>query len=45
MFPGSVVHAVNPYRGERPRITLSWNVNENAIEGSPFPPGIEPRET
>lgn len=45
MFPGSVVHAVNPYRGERPRITLSWNVNETAIEGSPFPPGIEPRET
>jgi hypothetical protein len=42
MFPGSVVHAVNPYRGERPRITLAWNVNEKAIEGSPFPPGTEP---
>lgn len=41
MFPGLTVHQVSPYRGERPRITLSWNVNENAIEGSPFPPGIE----
>jgi hypothetical protein len=42
MFPGSVVHAVNPYRGKRPRLTLAWNVNETAIEGSPFPPGVEP---
>lgn len=41
MFPGLTVHAVNPYRGDRPRITLSFNVNENAIAGSPFPPGIE----
>ena len=41
MFPGLTVHGVNPYRGERPRMTLSWNVNENAIPGSPFPPGIE----
>jgi hypothetical protein len=40
MFPGSAVHAVNPYRGERPRITLSWNINERAIEGSPFPAGV-----
>ncbi len=42
MFPGSVVHAVNPYRGKRPRLTLAWNINETAIEGSPFPPGTEP---
>jgi putative 2-oxoglutarate-Fe(II)-dependent oxygenase superfamily protein len=41
MFPGLAVHAVNPYRGERPRITLSFNVNEKFIPGSPFPPGIE----
>jgi Putative 2OG-Fe(II) oxygenase len=41
MFPGEVLHSVNPYHGVRPRITLSWNVNENVIEGSPFIPGIE----
>ena len=38
LFPGNVVHAVNPYRGKRPRMTLSWNVNPNALEGSAFPP-------
>jgi hypothetical protein len=41
MFPGLAVHGVNPYRGERPRITLSFNVNKEAIAGSPFPQGIE----
>jgi hypothetical protein len=41
MFPGEVVHEVNPYHGVRPRITMSWNVNENVIEGTPFIPGIE----
>jgi hypothetical protein len=43
MFPGAVVHAVNPYRGARPRITLAWNINETAIEGSPFDPGDDRR--
>ncbi len=33
LFPGAVVHMVSPYRGERPRITLSWNINETVIEG------------
>ena len=42
MFPGTVVHAVNPYHGKRPRITISWNINETEIPGSPFPPGTEP---
>ena len=42
MFPASVVHAVNPYRGKRPRITIAWNINETAIEGSPFPGTIGP---
>ena len=42
MFPASVVHAVNPYRGKRPRITIAWNINETAIEGSPFPGAIGP---
>jgi Putative 2OG-Fe(II) oxygenase len=41
MFPGLTLHQVSPYHGQRPRITLSWNVNEHAIPGSPFPPGIE----
>ncbi len=39
MFPGEVVHGVNPYHGVRPRITMSWNVNEQVIPGSPFIPG------
>ncbi len=37
MFPGQVVHYVTPYQGERPRITLSWNINKTAIPGSPIP--------
>ena len=36
MFPSEVVHAVNPYDGERPRITASWNINLEAIPGSPL---------
>ncbi len=28
VFPSSIVHMVTPYRGERPRITLAWNINE-----------------
>ena len=32
-FPGPAVHGVNPYYGERPRITLSWNINRNALPG------------
>lgn len=34
IFPGEVVHLVCPYEGERPRITLSWNINRR-----PFPGG------
>ncbi len=37
MFPGQLVHTVTPYRGETPRITLSWNINQRAIAGSPLP--------
>jgi len=39
MFPGLSVHMVGPYHGQRPRITFSWNINENTVPGSPFPPG------
>jgi len=35
IFPGQIVHCVNPYTGTRPRITLSWNINERTIPGSP----------
>ena len=37
IFPSQLVHAVNPYTGKRPRITLSWNINKNALPGSPLP--------
>lgn len=34
-FPGPMVHGVNPYNGDRPRITLSWNINRLALPGKP----------
>jgi len=37
IFPSQLVHSVNPYNGMRPRITLSWNINKNAMPGSPLP--------
>ena len=37
IFPSQLVHAVNPYTGKRPRITISWNINKNALPGSPLP--------
>ncbi len=37
MFPAEIVHAVNPYRGTLPRITMAWNVNETKLPGSPIP--------
>jgi Putative 2OG-Fe(II) oxygenase len=30
VFPSDVVHMVTPYMGDRPRITLAWNINEKA---------------
>jgi hypothetical protein len=36
VFPGQLLHAVNPYTGKRPRITMSWNLNSEALPGSPF---------
>ena len=29
IFPSTLVHAVNPYRGERPRITFSWDLTNS----------------
>ena len=34
IFPAEYVHGVNPYRGARPRLTLSWNINRTAIPGN-----------
>lgn len=34
IFPGYVVHGVNPYFGKKPRITLSWNINASRCEGT-----------
>ncbi len=41
IFPSQLVHAVNPYAGARPRITLSWNINKNVLPGSPLPADTE----
>ena len=38
IFPSQLVHAVNPYTGVKPRITMSWNINQFAIPGPPLPP-------
>jgi len=35
VFPGQVVHSVNPYFGARPRLTLSWNINSQSTAGDP----------
>jgi hypothetical protein len=32
-FPSEYVHLVNPYNGERPRITMSWNINLEKLPG------------
>ncbi len=35
IFPSQLVHFVNPYTGKAPRITLSWNINLEALKGRP----------
>jgi hypothetical protein len=40
LFPGQAVHFVTPYRGKRPRITMSWNLNHVAKVGNPLPEGV-----
>jgi len=35
MFPGMTVHCVNPYFGNKPRVTISWNINAQALPGDP----------
>jgi hypothetical protein len=38
LFPSALVHAVNPYTGERPRITLAWNIDKDIVPGKALPP-------
>ncbi len=33
IFPSQLVHSVNPYMGETPRITMSWNINKQTLPG------------
>ena len=40
LFPGQAVHFVTPYRGARPRVTMSWDLNTVAVKGSPLPDGV-----
>jgi hypothetical protein len=37
LFASSYLHSVNPYHGQRPRITLSWNITRRRLAGSPHP--------
>lgn len=34
VFPGRLVHCVNPYSGKRPRISITWNINRVKLPGS-----------
>jgi hypothetical protein len=36
IFQSFLVHTVNPYWGESPRITMSWNINAQPLPGDPF---------
>jgi hypothetical protein len=33
IFPSEYIHAVNPYNGSRPRISMSWNINVEKLPG------------
>jgi hypothetical protein len=36
-FPSALVHGVNPYTGQRPRISIAWNIDKDVIPGPPLP--------
>jgi len=42
MFPGQAVHCVTPYLGNKPRITMSWNINREAVPGEALRPQNRP---
>ena len=35
IFSSDYLHSVNPYQGQRPRITLSWNITLQRLPGQP----------
>ena len=35
IFASDYLHSVNPYRGSRPRVTLSWNITLERLSGRP----------
>ncbi len=35
VFPGTLVHFVDTYTEPGTRLTLSWNINQTAIPGTP----------
>ncbi len=37
IFPSYLMHYVNPYTGDAPRFSLSWNISTGKIAGSPLP--------
>jgi hypothetical protein len=37
IFPSQLMHYVNPYTGDTPRITLSWNISTEKIAGRANP--------
>ena len=34
IFPSHITHAVTPYYGTRPRISVAWNLNAEAVPGT-----------
>lgn len=41
LFPGWLVHGVNPYTGSRPRITFTWNFQAARPATDPAPPATD----
>ena len=35
VFASDYVHTVGPYRGQRPRMTMSWNITIQRLQGNP----------
>ena len=41
LFPSQLVHCVNPYFGNKPRISLLWDIDKTRIPGLQ-PPMVRP---
>ena len=33
VFPSYITYLVSPYHGKRPRISIAWNLNKEAVPG------------